>query len=123
MRSPHSTTRNFRLVYPHISAWTTVEFGIEKPGKKLEDIAALNADSFITEVRKRRPKSEGRLTPGALGDLRSGYEELAIPAKEARAESGGLERRLSDLVNKAYGLTEEEISLMWSTAPPRMPGF
>jgi hypothetical protein len=32
-----------------------------------------------------------------------------------------LERDLSDLVNDAYGLTSEEIDLMWRTAPPRMP--
>jgi hypothetical protein len=31
------------------------------------------------------------------------------------------ERRLADLVNAAYGLTPEEIALMWETAPPRMP--
>ena len=29
---------------------------------------------------------------------------------------------MSDLVNEAYGLTPEEIQLMWETAPPRMPG-
>jgi len=103
--------------------WLAVEFGVEKPGKKLEDIASLDTDTFITEVRKRRPKSEGRLTPRKLSDLRSGYEELAIPAKEARTKSTTLERRLTDLVNKSYGLTEEEIHLMWSTAPPRMPRF
>jgi hypothetical protein len=27
----------------------------------------------------------------------------------------------ADLVNAAYGLTPEEIALMWKTAPPRMP--
>lgn len=32
-----------------------------------------------------------------------------------------LECELSDLVNQAYGLTQEEIGLMWATAPPRMP--
>jgi hypothetical protein len=32
-----------------------------------------------------------------------------------------LEGRLSHLVNQAYGLTPEEIALMWKTAPPRMP--
>jgi hypothetical protein len=32
-----------------------------------------------------------------------------------------IEFRLSDLVNQAYGLTPEEIDLMWRTAPPRMP--
>jgi len=33
-----------------------------------------------------------------------------------------LERRVADLVNAAYGLTAEEVALMWRTAPPRMPG-
>jgi hypothetical protein len=28
---------------------------------------------------------------------------------------------LSDLVNAAYGLTPEEVALLWRTAPPRMP--
>jgi hypothetical protein len=32
-----------------------------------------------------------------------------------------LERTLSDLINQAYGLTPEEVQLMWDTAPPRMP--
>ena len=32
-----------------------------------------------------------------------------------------LERTLSHLVNRAYGLTPAEIALMWQTAPPRMP--
>jgi hypothetical protein len=31
------------------------------------------------------------------------------------------ERAISDLVNAAYGLTAEEVALMWRTAPPRMP--
>ena len=37
------------------------------------------------------------------------------------AETLGLERRISDLVNAAYGLTPEEVKLTWQTAPPRMP--
>ena len=28
---------------------------------------------------------------------------------------------LSDLVNQAYGLTPDEVRMMWATAPPRMP--
>lgn len=42
-------------------------------------------------------------------------------ARAAAAEILTLERRLSDLVNAAYGLTPEEVALMWRTAPPRMP--
>ena len=37
------------------------------------------------------------------------------------AEARKLENELSDLVNQAYGLTAEEITLVWDTAPPRMP--
>src|SRR5215211_4715821 len=100
--------------------WLRTEFGVEKPGQNLEDFAALDADTFVEEVRKRRPRSEGRLTPAALRDLRSGYTEMAVSVREDRAEAAKLERRLSDLVNRAYGLTPEEINLLWSTAPPRM---
>ena len=103
--------------------WLRVEFGVEKPGQKLEAFAALDADAFVEEVRKRRPKGEGRLTPATLRDLRSGYNEGAGPIRDARAEAAKLEGRLSDLVNEAYGLTPEETNLLWSTAPPRMPLF
>jgi hypothetical protein len=61
--------------------------------------------------------------PTALGDLGSGYTEMATPVRESRTEAAKMERRLSDLVNKAYGLTLEEVDLLWSTAPPRMPKF
>ena len=103
--------------------WLRVEFGVEKPGQKLENFAALDADAFVEEVRKRRPKSAGRITPAVLKDLRAGYAEMAAPVGEGRAEAASLERRLSDLVNEAYGLTPEEVDLLWSTAPPRMPIF
>jgi hypothetical protein len=100
-----------------------VEFGVEKPGQKLEAFATLDADTFVEKIRKRRPKAEGCLTPVSLRDLRSGYGEGAAPICETRDEAACLERRLSDLVNEAYGLTPEEIDLPWSTAPPRMPWF
>src|SRR5215210_4347489 len=103
--------------------WLRVEFGVEKPGQKLEDFAALGPDAFVEDVRKRRPKGEGRLTPGALRDLKSGYAEMAGPVQRARTEAAGLERGLSDLANEAYGLTTEDVDLLWSTAPPRMPRF
>jgi len=103
--------------------WLRTELGVEKPGQKLEDFASLDADAFVEEVRKRRPRSASRLTPAALRDLRSGYTEMATPVREERAEAAKLERRLSDLVNRAYDLTSEEVDILWSTAPPRMPRF
>ena len=118
-----SLTTTEREVRRDTLDWLRVEFGVEKPGQKLEDFATLDADAFVEEVRKRRPKGEGRLTPGSLRDLRSGYEEGAAPIREVRTEAARLESRLSDLVNEAYGMTSKEVDLLWSTAPPRMPRF
>ena len=101
--------------------WLRMEFAVASPGQKLEEFAAL--DAFIEEVRKRRPRSAGRLGPGALADLRRGYAEQAGPVRAMRTEAAALERRLSELVNAAYGLTPEEEALLWATAPPRMPRF
>jgi hypothetical protein len=43
------------------------------------------------------------------------------PARTQAAEALQLERQLSDFVNEAYGLTPDEVALLWETAPPRMP--
>jgi hypothetical protein len=58
---------------------------------------------------------------GRLRALRDGYAEQATPVRQRQAEALGLERRLADLVNQAYGLTPEDVELLWRTAPPRMP--
>jgi hypothetical protein len=101
--------------------WLHTEFGIEKPGQKLEDFASLSTDEFIAEVRKRRPKGAGTLKPSELKALREGYQEQAAPVQQLRVEAQQLERRLAELVNAAYGLTPAEVELLWRTAPPRMP--
>ena len=41
--------------------------------------------------------------------------------KTLAREALHLERLISDEVNAAYGLTPEDVKLMWATAPPRMP--
>lgn len=78
---------------------------------------------FIRFPSKRRPKGIGWLTSGALKDLRAGYDEQETPVREGRGEAANLERRLSALVNEAYGLMREEVEMLWATAPPRMPKF
>jgi hypothetical protein len=40
---------------------------------------------------------------------------------QLHAEAERLEYRLNDLANEAYGLTPDEVRLMWATAPPRVP--
>ena len=60
--------------------------------------------------RLRRCKVSARNIAGRLNLPRA----LAVEALR-------LENEISCLVNEAYGLTPEEIALMWETAPPRMP--
>ncbi len=102
--------------------WLRHAHAIDKPGQKLEAYAGLAADAFAAEVRQRRPKSQPRLNPAALAELKRVHESYALPERQRRAEMAKRERRLADLVNQAYGLSEEEVALMWRTAPPRMPG-
>lgn len=100
--------------------WLRMEQSIEKLGNKLEDFASLDCDQFVQEIKKRKPKDSG-LNPKALKEVREVYNDYAPTIQTHRAEALSLEIQLSDLVNQAYGLTPEEIDLMWKTAPPRMP--
>jgi len=101
--------------------WLRSEFEVQEPGMHLKTVAELGVHAFVDEVRKRRPKTARKLTPAALKDLQAGYTEQIGPVQQYRAEATMLERKLNDLVNAAYGLTPEEIALLWATAPPRMP--
>ncbi|MDI1315519.1 N-6 DNA methylase [Prosthecobacter sp.] len=100
--------------------WLRVEYAIEKPSQKLAALTELDSDAFIAEVKKLRGKSQP-LTAASLAALRAEYLRSIDPARTLAAEMLQLERTLSDLINQAYGLTPEEVQLMWNTAPPRMP--
>jgi len=64
------------------------------------------------------PAAGGReADAGRLRALHDGYAEQATPVRQRQAEALGLERRLADLVNQAYGLTPEDVELLWRTAP------
>jgi hypothetical protein len=100
--------------------WLRVEFAIEKPGKKLQSPITLDSDAFVAEVKRVRGKNQP-LTAAGLQALRQEHTTTIEPARTLAAEALQLECRINDLVNQAYGLTPEEIDLMWKTAPPRMP--
>ena len=101
--------------------WLRVEFAVEKPSQKLQDVAALDADGLVDEVKKARGKKKP-LTVADLKRLREEHGRSIVPLQTLAAEARTLERQVSELVNAAYGLTPEEVALMWKTAPPRMPG-
>lgn len=74
----------------------------------------------MAEVKKLRGK-KNPLSAAALKNLREEYARTIEPLRALAAEAVGLEHEISQLVNTAYGLTDDEVRLMWQTAPPRMP--
>lgn len=113
--------RQERLARAGVFDALRAHFDVESPGEALFDIASLDEEGFVLEVLSRRPRRVGKLKPPALRDLRELYYEGAPGMKGRRRESLVLERRLSGLVNEAYGLVPAEVELLWTTAPPRMP--
>lgn len=100
--------------------WLRSVFGIDKPTQKLAALVELSADDLIAEVRKIR----GRKAPLSVQDVKQLNDEhtrSVLPLRASARESLDLERRVSDLVNAAYGLTPADVALLWQTAPPRMP--
>ncbi len=100
--------------------WLRHEFDLDKPGTILSQPHKLDADAFAVAVRKALPKSH-KLSVAALARLKQEHERTVEPARSAAAQALALEHRVSDIVNAAFGLTPEEVALMWATAPPRMP--
>ena len=73
-----------------------------------------------------RTRSSGSTWPGwrsvvDVKQLNEVHARNVLPLRANARESLGLERRVSDWLNAAYGLTPADVALMWSTAPPRMP--
>jgi hypothetical protein len=100
--------------------WLRVEHTVSEPSQKLQSALDLDSESFVAEVRKLRGK-KNPLSLAALRSLREEHTRTILPAQALAREALALERKISDLVNEAYGLTPEEVQLMWETAPPRMP--
>jgi hypothetical protein len=100
--------------------WIQVQHEVTTPSTRLRDPIGLTSDAFVAEVQKARGKRKG-LSSAALKSLRDEYAQTIEPARALAAEAAQLEIRLHDLVNAAYGLTPDEVRLMWDTAPPRMP--
>jgi hypothetical protein len=100
--------------------WYAAELGVSKPPRILLDPFTLSSDQFVEQIRKARGVRKP-LSAAAVHAVREEYAQTVQPMQAALREAERLEWRLSDLVNEAYGLTPEEVRLMWATAPPRMP--
>jgi hypothetical protein len=87
----------------------------------LQDVATLDEDGLAAEVQKVRGKRKP-LSVAQVKALKDEHARSVRPLQALAAEARQLEQRVAELVNAAYGLTPEEVALMWRTAPPRMPG-
>lgn len=101
-------------------SWLRVEYEIDRLSKKIQAITTLDLDAFVAEVKRLRDK-KNPLSVAALRSLRDEHTRTIEPARIQSVEALSLEYQISDLVNEAYGLTPDEVALMWKTAPPRMP--
>lgn len=97
-----------------------VEYDVAAPSTRLKALTSLDSEAFVAEVRKGRGKAR-KFTVAAQRGLREAYVEAVEPAKARAVEAQALELRLGTLVEAAYGLTPDEVRLLWDTAPPRMP--
>jgi hypothetical protein len=100
--------------------WYATELGIAKPNQVLLEPFALTSDELVEQIRKARGRRKP-LSAAAVHAIRQEYVKTVQPMQAALGEAERLEWRLNDLVNEAYGLTPDEVRLMWATAPPRMP--
>jgi hypothetical protein len=113
-------TRSVSASSSEILDWLRHEFGIAKPSRVLADLGALDAEGFTSAVRNVLPKNR-KLTAAEIAELKREHAKTIEPMRKARIEIFTAEQKLSDLVNTVYGLTPDEVALMWKTAPPRMP--
>jgi hypothetical protein len=112
--------KNRQIATRQLLDWLQVEFGVTTPGKRLSAPHDLDPETFIAEVKKRRAGGAS-LTSADLKRLRAEYSETIQPLREEIEAAERLEHAISDAVNAAYGLTPEEVAVLWETAPPRMP--
>ncbi len=103
-----------------MTEWLRYEWGLSDLNRILQNPTALDGDAFLKAVREALPKKR-MITAAEIAELSREHSVTIGPARRARGETLALEKRLSELVNDAYGLTPEENDLVWETAPPRMP--
>jgi len=113
-------TVRIRSALAGIYDWLRHEFGISKSIRSVENAHLGNADAFVAAAHTALPKSR-KFSSAEIARLKQEHADALAPAREAAAQVLAIERKLSDFVNAAYGLTSEEVALMWRTAPPRMP--
>lgn len=116
-----NTARGKHAAQRALRDWLTITWEMTRPPGILTDPFALSVDAFAQALRAALPARRRNLSAAAVAAIRAEYAETVAPVAARLAEVSRLENELSCLVNRAYGLTQEDEHLMWATAPPRMP--
>jgi len=98
--------------------WLHITLGVDRASKSLQNVAALDLDAFLASVKKARGRA---LEIQDVKLLKKQHEVHVVPLRALSQKAMQIEQQLSVTVNMAYGLTPEELKLLWDTAPPRMP--
>lgn len=114
-------TAERRALAEEMMGWLRAEYGISAPDAGLAAFEDLSATAFVDAVRRHRAPHAEPLAPRQVGMLRNAHAEYAPRLTAVQARALGLERRIAQLVVRAYGLTPDEVELMAATAPPRAP--
>ncbi|HEY2785252.1 MAG TPA: hypothetical protein VGJ05_09780 [Fimbriiglobus sp.] len=101
--------------------WLRLDFGIEKVRPKCFSDQLLAEADFLDKAQYHGKKNKMPLSVAAVTRLKQEFLTSVEPLNALAREADRLEWQVSDLVNEAYGLTPDEVKLMWDTAPPRMP--
>jgi hypothetical protein len=88
--------------------WLRVEFAVEKPSLKLQNVASLDPDSLVAEVKKARGKQKP-LSVAGLKALKDEHTHSILSLQTLAAETRRLELEIAALVNAAYGLIHDPV--------------
>ncbi|WP_208867120.1 Eco57I restriction-modification methylase domain-containing protein [Bradyrhizobium sp. AS23.2] len=103
-----------------LSTWLLHEWQLGKLSRSSSGLLSLDPDAFVGQIRAALPKKR-KLSSSDIERLVEEHGNLIEPARAAITSIRSSEQRISELVNEAYGLTPEDVQLMWETAPVRMP--
>jgi hypothetical protein len=115
-------TKGWQDTVREVLDWLRTEHGIGKPSLKLQDPVHLTSEDFLTEVRRLRGKAKP-LSVAEHRMLREEHGRLIVPLHGLSNEGQRREEEIAGLVSEAYGLSPDNVRLMWETAPPRMPAI
>jgi TaqI-like C-terminal specificity domain len=113
-------TRRIAEAESAMREWLYQEFEIKRGVAALRRPSTLSFDEFVAAVKSGLARGR-KLTASEISELKREYTATIQPVGISRGAVSRLEIAVSNAVNAGYGLSREDVALMWNSAPPRMP--